>query len=746
MPPRLNQADVKALFAKYGYIVPDNFTYRNNKQKFKVYDEQNDVYEHMSLQQLQYHIRRGNRQPYFDPVLMSMPLSSSPAPSSQAPGATGYERWFAQQREGFLDDDAEDQQAAYNYYKRIMPVIGHRRNTTITFNDDGELVYPKIYGLVQALRTLDYSKYEVCLTIRSGDAVTYRWATQNTINFLYESFFEHQDVQDSFTATAAALVECDSVDLEFYEINDGNERPGGPINHRRAPGFFPFTHTVDGLDLSKYAIYRHEDDIVNESCLITAFRSSNLLSADQMQLLQSMIRTRHVLKSSLKHIAETFNIHINVKTVTDYETCQTSHTDYCVHKGCKGKKSKCKHPLLKLLIMYDHYVLNETVSAPTLFGNNRKMSPQRVVKKLLDDNLLTPLSDGVQKKLVASYEQTSDQDIDCDLCYRPLQVKDPKAAYKGAAYRYVQQTKRFFGYTPEEGEVTTRLSELQDAINKLPLRNRIDVSKYYRFSELGQKILYETGCFDGVYELTGKPAHDIRSTLTFPKTRIATHTPTLYMTGELYYLDLNAAYMNFVKSIPSGRADGYVNTTVESVIKQLYKLRLEAKQAGNNKLATTLKFIMNSTWGYSIQKPRVIKNKYVQKPDTYIQRFSRYVMKQDGHFISSVNCFVPHYTYPQFAKSVLDNYNKFFNSIKSTINVYYENVDAILTDRDGYNKLQAMGMIDDEQMGKFKVDKVFTEFAAISDRRWVARTADGEQVLHCIKNMNYDDVVRIAKH
>ncbi|MGI6156733.1 MAG: hypothetical protein ACOYEB_12555, partial [Enterococcus lemanii] len=163
----MNQADVKALFAKYGYIVPDNFTYRNNKQKFNVYDEQNDVYEHMSLQQLQYHIRRGNRQPYFDPVLMSMPLSSSPSP--QAPGATGYERWFAQQREGFLDDDAEDQQAAYNYYRRIMPVIGRRHNTTLTFRsrlegspeDLGELVYPKIYGLVQALRTLDYSKYEV---------------------------------------------------------------------------------------------------------------------------------------------------------------------------------------------------------------------------------------------------------------------------------------------------------------------------------------------------------------------------------------------------------------------------------------------------------------------------------------------------------------------------------------------------------------------------------------------------------
>ena len=57
-----------------------------------------------------------------------------------------------------------------------------------------------------------------------------------------------------------------------------------------------------------------------------------------------------------------------------------------------------------------------------------------------------------------------------------------------------------------------------------------------------------------------------------------------------------------------------------------------------------------------------------------------------------------------------------------------------------------MGMIDSEEMGKFKVDMVFTEFAAISDRKWVATTIDGEKVMHCIKGVSYDKVVNEAKN
>ena len=185
--------------------------------------------------------------------------------------------------------------------------------------------------------------------------------------------------------------------------------------------------------------------------------------------------------------------------------------------------------------------------------------------------------------------------------------------------------------------------------------------------------------------------------------------------------------MNFVKEIPSGIDDGFVNTKIGSIIARLYDLRLNAKQNGNTKLATTLKFIMNSTWGYSISRPKVIKHKFAQDVNKYKEQFGKFILKQNGNFIDSVNCFATHYTYPQFAKSV------------------YENVDAILTDEEGYHVLLDQNMISDTIMGKFKIDKIFTEFAAISSKRYVATTIEGDQIFHCIKNMDYDEVISLAQ-
>ena len=718
MPKRLTTSDVKNLFEKYGYQVPKNFTYRNNKQRIRVYDEQNETHETMTYQQLQYRIKRAatKRQPYFDKNLMNLPIAGGSDTDDTDPG---YRRWLARQSDEFNDLDNEYKREAYQYYCEVMPIVSRKRNTTLRFNQNEENK-PKLYGLVEALKTVDFTRYDVRLTVKYNGITTYMHANENTINLLYDSFFNDDlDVTDSASAIITNIVEFDSIFIEF--------RPKNMNGARIAPGFFPWTHRCDSLDLSRYAIYRHEEDISNEPCLVTAIRSSGLLDSDQLQLLSSMVKTRNVLKSDLRKIAETFGLFIYVQIITDYKTGKTSHTEY----------GNPKDPKLKLLIMYDHYMFNETVQTPF---SKRKMSLFKLIQKLKEDGMLVELSDNIKKKLIISFQQVSDRDVVCKNSYRPIKVPDVKIN-KYIQEHKVKQTKRLFGYTPDDNEIDDRLKELQKAIDTLPLRKRIDVSNYYRFSDLGQKILYECGCYDGVYELTGKLAHDIRDSLQFPKTKM--HAS--YLQGKYYYLDLNAAYMAFVKYIPSGLNNGYVNRKVGQIIKQLYDLRIQAKNEGNNKLATTLKFIMNSTWGYSISRPKNIKHKYAQNPDTYIQKFNRFILKQCDHFVDVVNCFVDHYTFPQFAQAVLSEYNKFFTHIKSMINVYYENVDALLTDEEGYNKLLEMGLIDDSKIGCFKIDKVFTEFAAISDRRYVAKTIDGEEVYHCINKLSYEDVVKISR-
>ncbi|KAI5487775.1 hypothetical protein TVAGG3_0959160, partial [Trichomonas vaginalis G3] len=118
-----------------------------------------------------------------------------------------------------------------------------------------------------------------------------------------------------------------------------------------------------------------------------------------------------------------------------------------------------------------------------------------------------------------------------------------------------------------------RLQELQDAINKLPLRHPIDVKLYWRASELGQKVLYETGCFDDVYEIAGEVSQKIRDSLEFPRTG-PIGCDKFDSNEKIYYVDLNAAYMRFVQYIPTGipNEDGEFpgrNYTVGKVIQQL---------------------------------------------------------------------------------------------------------------------------------------------------------------------------------
>jgi len=250
--------------------------------------------------------------------------------------------------------------------------------------------------------------------------------------------------------------------------------------------------------------------------------------------------------------------------------------------------------------------------------------------------------------------------------------------------------------------------ELEDVINELPLRNEIRLDNYFRFSEVMQKIMYEYGCYDDVYELTGQYANDIRSGLKFPKTGTPNNHYPFFTQQKLYYIDLNGAYMSCVESIPTGIDFKSQNTKIKDLIEDLYQKRLEAKQNDNPKLATTIKFLMNSCWGYSIKRPQVLKNKYVKSLQTYIDQHEPFILSYKFNndnvsgYCTLINPFVQHYTIPHFAKSVLDSYYSKFNEIKSLVNPIYENVDALLLTESDYKILEDKGYMHPTKLGYFK--------------------------------------------
>ena len=314
----------------------------------------------------------------------------------------------------------------------------------------------------------------------------------------------------------------------------------------------------------------------------------------------------------------------------------------------------------------------------------------------------------------------------------------------------VKQTIHFFGYKPDENEVEFRLKELQEIVDKLPLRHHINVSLYYKFSELMQKIMFEFGCFDGVYEYSGQKAKSIRDQCIFPKIHTF-NNQSLYLKQKLYYIDLNGAYMSAIKGIPT---ENGMNTKIKDLIEILYKFRIEAKNKFNNKLSTTLKFLMNSCWGFSIQRPKLVKHKFTNNLKNYIDTFSPYIIKYkfaensnslNAGYVDSINPFVIHYTYPQFAKSVLDEFNRIMNKVKSLVNVLYENIDSILINEEDYQKLLKLGFIG-EKLGQFKIEKIFTEIAIKTQRKYIAKLESGELYFHCVKpETNFEEFIKDCK-
>lgn len=717
---KLDDDEVKTLFNRYGYRLADDFHHKNVRTKYEVYDMINERNDWLSVVQLRYQI---NRAPIRRPEYQPFPFADM-ALGKQQEHLNSIDRWINKHPD--LTSRA-DQEIAYNTFVSTMRSLSHKNPFSLQFVNDARSA--TLYGFIEALKNMDYSQYDVRLTIVSNSGnESYVHANANTMAYLTNVFDGRRDFTDSDAYALNSVDDIASIGVEMIPLQHNN----------RAAGYFPYTHSSE-LDLRKYGIYNNEDELINEgneSCLVTAMRS--VLDEDEIALLKSMIKTRYVQRSALKHIASTFNLAINVKIVTDYIKNKTSHEDI---EPLNGINEHTRN--VKLMIAYDHYFINECINY-----QGRKLSILSVIKRLDANGLLKPLSKECIKKLVMQFKCNDDHDVRCAVDARRVVIKNKKlTAYQRR--NKVSQTKRFFGYDCPQELIDERLAELQEVIDQLPLRNHIDVSSYYKFSDLAQSIAYEYGVYDDVYELTGAKAAAIRDTLVFPQTKLIEGSTFYYSSKDhnnkpLYYLDMNAAYMGFAQSIPTeANANGTPNTHLASLMEQLYNIRCSVKK-DHPELATTLKFIMNSFYGYSIRRQPIIKTKYYQNPTTYEERNGKFIIKTDGHYISTLQSYCEHYTCPQLAASILSSFNEFMKHIMSLINVYYINVDAILTDEDGYNKLNSLGYIGDK-LRQFKIEKQFNEIAIISSRRYVATLTDGSQVNHLCKNLSYDDAVRIAK-
>ena len=141
-----------------------------------------------------------------------------------------------------------------------------------------------------------------------------------------------------------------------------------------------------------------------------------------------------------------------------------------------------------------------------------------------------------------------------------------------------------------------------------------------------------------------------------------------------------------------------------------------------------------SCYGTSIAKPKRIKHKWSDNIQGTINNQGDLVVSHENKaagFVSIVQPYVEHYNHPHFARVILDGFNNKLNEIKSIVNVLFINIDAIVVNEADYKKLCAMGHVHPTELGKLKVEHVFTSMTFYSKMRWTAVNLDGTEFRHC---------------
>jgi hypothetical protein len=346
------------------------------------------------------------------------------------------------------------------------------------------------------------------------------------------------------------------------------------------------------------------------------------------------------------------------------------------------------------------------------------MTIATVVEKMIESGLLEPMPEVMMNKLDYSFEQN----IESYNYSRPILI--PIKKFAEVTFKPEIYGQFFFGFKPDFNKVRDLLKQLQNITNSLV--SGVDVRCYSKFSKLMQRIMFEYGCFEGVEESSGTKNTLLRESIDFPKPQ----TKIKHSTQLLYYLDIVGAYSSCIDGIPlTLDNDKERNYRINDLIQKLFTIRKELKESGNP-LAITIKFMMNSCFGYSMQKSKYITTKYSTNVDSRVDEMfdfvAKYSYKANGDgLVTTVNTFHPHFNHVQFAKVILDNYWLNVKGIMDFVDVLYWNIDAFLVNEEGYNKLLEIGMIG-EDLGQLKVECVFDEVVFKSARCWMGIKECGE--------------------
>ena len=240
MPRRHDTEAVRQKFIAAGYIPDNDFAYRNNKQKHRVYDILNGKYVSVSLQTLDYNVKKGHR-----------PLWEQPqTPTTEAPveDNDSLSRFRRAHDSTFASLPVEVQQSTYNEYKCIRGLIMRQRDFTYVMPQEQlSGMRATIMALQDSLaRVLQRYTIRLKLTTTEGRE-RYFHVNPTTLNDLWGIFKDVEpdfSVEDSSGNFMGGTFDIVTIAYTFKERSS---------QRMVAAGFFPYVNMSD-TDLERYGI------------------------------------------------------------------------------------------------------------------------------------------------------------------------------------------------------------------------------------------------------------------------------------------------------------------------------------------------------------------------------------------------------------------------------------------------------------------------------------------------------------
>ena len=761
---RLTENQVRGRIEKYGYYFLDDTKYRNQRAPMKLYDAQLNKIVNLSLVQITYQVQKGYRSEFDIYNILNVPeVNQQVQQAQQQAQLSGLQRFVNRLRKypqfSNITQDALNQ--SYQLFKHMCQKLNTKRNFDIDFAHSPLGPDLTLFVLIESAEAVkkNMNKRIVLHIYDNDNKDRYYSLTYDVIDY-FEGLLADKPKNEINTS------ENDLFDSQ----NNWNTVKVFYTDAPKAAGFFPFTNKLKSLDLSQFGVY-HSIDFNNykNNCFIDALINSHKFNEEELKLIKSSIYTRLVSFEYIQKICDLMNCDITIRIPNENDNKTNG-------KVFKPKSGESRFHIV-IFTYYDHFMINNELYISEYYISHHeeldkkypndetrfeivddegtrkhyKITIVRLLKLLRKYNLLEPIPEKIQIQLAQQYKHFEYKPAELiDEYFRLIEMPDKntkqhmvfESLFNDDGYHL------FGAHIKNKADLDELYNDLQKIVYNLGLNIR--VKNYNKFSELMNKIMYEYGCFENVYELAQPLANIVRDTLVFPKPH-TTDGNKFYSNKKLYYVDLNSAYLSVIKGIPTGKCDingefnGVLNTRIKELIDRLYKVRQSIKET-NPVLAQCIKLMMTSSWGTSIKRNRMFKVSRPKNRDSYIAQHINYVCEYDDSMVKELKPISFQYSYPQFAREVLNNYHNKMNEIRKMCKVYYENIDAILIDEDDYNKLVELGLVGNE-LGMFKIEHVFNEIAISSSRKFVATLEDGTKFIHCPKkDIDYDAFVNDVKN